>query len=174
VISFGQQPCLTESDLPSPAAFVRFQPFIKGVFSQWHCTPFTLEGQDFVCVEQFMMAAKAVLFDDMTTAQAIMASDDPSIHKRLGAQVSGFDQAEWDTWRLDIVYRGNRAKFSQNDGACRQLRNSADAMLVEANPRDWNWGNGLHLDDPGNNDPSQWRGTNFLGRILTLIRDELA
>ncbi len=46
-------------------------------------------------------------------------------------------------------------------------------MLVEANPRDWNWGNGLSLDDARNHNPNAWRGANLLGRILTHLRGEL-
>lgn len=71
------------------------------------------------------------------------------------------------------MHRGNLEKFRQNDGAARQLRNTAPAMLVEANPRDWNWGNGLHIDDPANQDPSLWKGDNLLGRIPTLIRNQI-
>ena len=46
-------------------------------------------------------------------------------------------------------------------------------MLVEANPRDWNWGNGLLVDDPDNQNPDAWKGGNLLGRILTRVRDEI-
>lgn len=120
-----------------------------------------------------MMASKASLFDDRKRADKIMQTDDPAIQKRVGSQVANFDQMTWDRWRFHIVYHANRSKFSQNPGALRRLRNTAPAMLVEANPRDWNWGNGLQIEDERNHDPAHWKGTNFLGRILTLIRDEL-
>ncbi|MEM7665315.1 MAG: NADAR family protein [Pseudomonadota bacterium] len=170
VIEFSDDPTLTIRALPDPTDFTVFHPFIKGVFSQWHHTPFTVDGRDFVCAEQYMMAAKASLFGDERAFEAIMNSDDPAVQKRLGSTVSGFSEDRWTLWRLDIVFTASRAKFGQNSGALRQLRNTAPAMLVEANPRDWNWGNGLQLDDPANHDPSRWRGTNYLGRILTLIR----
>jgi ribA/ribD-fused uncharacterized protein len=173
MIAFPENPCISEADLPVAHAFDNFHPFIKGVFSQWHPTPFEVDGADFTCVEQYMMAAKAVLFGDNDMAAKIMASDDPAMQKRLGSQVRGFDEGLWHRWRFHIVFVANLAKFEQNSGALRRLRNTAPAMLVEANPRDWNWGNGLQLDDPGNHDPAQWRGTNFLGRILTKIREEM-
>lgn len=75
---------------------------------------------------------------------------------------------------MDIVHQGNLAKFGQNEGARRQLLGTAPAMLVEANPRDWVWGAGLSESDAGIGRPSEWRGTNLLGRILTLVRQELA
>lgn len=174
MIHFPETPTLCETGLPTAFEFDRFHPFIKGVFSQWHPTRFEADGQHFNCAEQYMMVAKAVLFGDSDNAEAIMASDDPATQKRLGAKVGGFDEETWHLWRHHIVYNANYAKFAQNSGALRQLRNTAPAMLVEANPRDWNWGNGLHIDDARNHDPAQWRGTNFLGRILSLIRGELS
>ena len=160
--------------LPDPSEFSTFEPFIKGLFSQWHQTPFELWGRSFNCAEQSMMYAKARLFDDDAIAARILETDDPGLQKRLGGQVKHFDHDTWRRWRIHIVVEGNLAKFSQNAGAARRLLNTAGAMLVEANPRDWNWGNGLHVDDPANQDPSLWKGTNLLGRILTFVRSELA
>ncbi|CAN5567044.1 hypothetical protein BH10PSE14_BH10PSE14_05650 [soil metagenome] len=121
-----------------------------------------------------MMFAKAALFEDSVRAEQILHADDPAVQKRLGSLIVPFDQAVWDRWKLSIVYRGNMAKFSQNHGAARQLRSTGETMLVEANVRDWIWGVGLGMSDPGIADPSQWRGTNYLGRILTHIRSELS
>lgn len=166
-------PRWTEADLPDPAAFETFHPFIRGVFSQWHATTFTLEDETFATAEQWMMFAKARLFGDENVARAILQTSDPANQKRLGQTVSGFEQGRWNQWKIDIVYRGNLAKFSQNTGAARQLRATAPAMLVEANPRDWIWGVGLQLDDPAVHDPGQWKGTNILGRVLTAVRDTL-
>jgi ribA/ribD-fused uncharacterized protein len=132
-------PSLAKADLPDPSRFSEFYPFIRGVFSQWHRTPFLLEGRHFVTAEQWMMYAKALLFDDHDVAGQIACEVDPAVQKRLGQQVKGFDQGRWDQWKIDIVYRGNFAKFSQNEGAQRQLRNTGDGLLVEANPRDWVW-----------------------------------
>jgi ribA/ribD-fused uncharacterized protein len=168
------RPVITESDLPRPSDFATFHPFLKGVFSQWHLTRFELEGRAFVTAEQWMMFAKADLFGDIEAAEAILATDDPGEQKRLGQQVRGFDTEAWSHWRVDIVYRGSRAKFGQNDGARRQLLATTPAMLVEANSRDWNWGCGLAEDDPALNEPSEWRGSNLLGRILTHLRAELS
>lgn len=173
MIQFADTPKIKESDLPDPTQFTSFHPFIKGVFSQWHPTQFEISGQTYTCAEQYMMAAKASLFRNANIAEKIMASSDPELQKRLGAQVRGFDEEQWQQRRCEIVYGASLAKFTQNPGALRQLRNTAPAMLVEANPRDWNWGNGLQIDDPSNHDPTKWKGLNLLGRILTLVREEL-
>lgn len=164
---------VSEADLPRAAAFSSFHPFIKGVFSQWHAARFEIEGRTFVTAEQWMMHGKAMLFGDTAVAAAILATDDPGEQKRLGQRVRAFDQAAWDRVKIDIVYRGNLAKFGQNDGALRQLKATAPAMLVEANPRDWIWGVGLGIDDPNAHAPAEWRGENLLGRILTKVRADL-
>ncbi len=61
-----------------------FHPFIKGVFRQWHQTIFRLEGREFVTAEQWMMFAKAKLFENDLTANTICASAAPAELKRLG------------------------------------------------------------------------------------------
>ncbi|MBX7495428.1 NADAR family protein [Qipengyuania sp. 6B39] len=173
MFDFVSSPTLTEEQLPNADAFDAFYPFIKGVFSQWHVTPFNLDGRTFATAEQWMMFCKAMLFRDHERAEQILATEDPSMQKRLGSLVSPFDQATWDRWKIEVVYNGNKAKFSQNPGAARQLLQTAPAMLVEANVRDWIWGVGLSLDDPKTKQPNEWRGTNLLGRILTKVRSEL-
>lgn len=163
-----------EADLPVPDAYDIFHPFIKGVFSQWHPTPFVVNGERFATAEQWMMACKARLFGDTSKAAAIMATEDPGEQKRHGQMVVGFDQDRWDAAKISIVLAGNLAKFQQNEGALRQLQATAPAMLVEANPRDWIWGVGLAVDDPDAHRPSAWRGSNLLGRVLTRVRDTLS
>jgi ribA/ribD-fused uncharacterized protein len=169
-----RRPQISEADLPPVGAFSAFHPFIKGVFSQWHPTSFTLDGLQFATAEQWMMVEKARLFGDEEAMDAILMTPDPAEQKRLGQTVRNFDTTAWNLWKIDIVYRGNRAKFTQNKGAARQLKATGESMLVEANPRDWIWGIGLHIDDPKAHDPAEWRGTNLLGRVLTRVRDELA
>jgi ribA/ribD-fused uncharacterized protein len=168
------EPKLTYADLPDPAKFRTFVPFLKGVFSQWHATPFVLDGLSMATAEQWMMYAKASLFGDGDIARQILETPDPSLQKRLGQMVSGFDNDIWDRWKIDIVYQGNIAKFAQNAGALRQLRNTENAMLVEANPRDWVWGSGLAIGDPDVLVPNNWRGQNLLGQILTKVRADLS
>ncbi|WP_165184334.1 NADAR family protein [Caulobacter soli] len=167
------EPVISEADLPEPERFDSFHPFIKGVFSQWHPTSFQIDGLTIVTAEQWMMFCKARLFDDDASASAILATEKPDEQKRLGQRVQGFRQEDWDRWKVSFVYRGNLAKFSQNPGAGRQLKATGETMLVEANPRDWIWGVGLAMDDKSVHSPSEWKGGNLLGRVLTKVRSEI-
>jgi hypothetical protein len=86
------------------------------VFSNWHPCRFSYHGVMFSCVEQFMMYAKARLFDDDQSAQKILATRDPMAQKMIGRKVAGFDLKAWEARRESIVFVGCREKFSQNPG----------------------------------------------------------
>jgi ribA/ribD-fused uncharacterized protein len=103
-----------------------------------------------------------------------MKSESPHEHKLMGGRVSGFVQEIWDTSKIGIVTAGNRAKFGQNAGLRRRLLDTGDAILAEANPKDFIWGIGLAENDPAALDPANWEGENLLGEILMAVRGELA
>jgi hypothetical protein len=147
--------------------------FYRGPFSQFHASRFTLNGHDYVCAEQFMHEQKARLFGDIAMAERILKSDSPHEHKLMGGRISGFEQAIWDETKVDIVTAGNRAKFGQNAGLRRRLLDTGEAVLAEANPKDYIWGIGLAEDDPAALDPFNWQGENLLGQILMAVRSEL-
>ena len=148
--------------------------FMKGPFSQFHPSRFTVEGVDYVCAEQFMHAGKARMFGDTAMAERIMRSDSPHEHKLMGGRVSGFVQDIWDEHRFALVLTGNRAKFGQNAGLRRRLLDTGEAILAEANPKDHIWGIGLAEDDPAAQSPADWQGLNLLGQVLMQVRAELA
>lgn len=148
--------------------------FMKGPFSQFHASRFSVEGREYVCAEQYMHAEKARLFGDDAMAARIMRSDSPHEHKMMGARVNGFDSETWDARKAAIVTAGNLAKFEQNAGLRRRLLDTGDAILAEANPKDFIWGIGLAIEDPAAQDPANWQGQNLLGKVLMQVRQTLA
>ncbi|KWE32642.1 NADAR family protein [Burkholderia territorii] len=144
------------------------------VFSNWHPCCFTYHEVAFNSVEQFMMYAKALLFDDHATAAAILASASPREQKRLGRSVRGFDDARWVQVRESIMFVGCREKFRQNEVFLTALRATGTSILVEASPYDRIWGVGLGEHDPLIADPSAWQGLNLLGKALMRVRGLLA
>jgi len=142
-------------------------------FSQWTRSHFDVDGVTYTHAEQFMMAEKARLFGDGDMLARILAATDPSTQKKLGQAVRGFDDDVWRARRMDIVVRGNVAKFSQSEKLLRALRETGERTLVEASPFDRIWGIGLRGDDPRVEDPAQWQGENLLGVALMDVRRRL-
>lgn len=151
----------------------RFTFFWQGPFSQWHRCSFSLDGVTYNCAEQFMMHQKAVLFGDTEIAAAILNAADPKAQKALGRRVSGFDETHWNEVARRIVYVGNRAKFTQNDALKAKILATSGTTLVEASPYDAVWGIGLSATDPRAQSRNTWKGKNWLGEVLTALRDRL-
>lgn len=73
----------------------------------------------------------------------------------------------------DEVIRGNRAKFLDNPDLLEKLFGTEGTTIVEASPDDHIWGNGLAETDPDALDRQKWKGSNWLGEVLTKLRDDL-
>lgn len=147
--------------------------FWKSRLSQWHHAPFIIAGVSFTHAEQFMMYAKALLFDDHAAADRILKAPTPREQQAIGRTVQGFDEKVWALFREGIVYDANYARFAQNPEQRELLFATQGTTLVEASPHDQVWGIGLAADDPRASDRSQWRGLNLLGQALTRVREAL-
>lgn len=155
--------------------------FYGGVFSQWYHSEFEVDGVTYQTAEQYMMAGKARLFNDDVVLAKILATSSPHNQKALGRQVKGRAGGKWDAedvafWNSkarDIVYEGSYAKFTQNEGLKEALLATGDSLLVEASPTDRLWGIGLAEGDPACEDESKWRGVNWLGEVLTKVREDI-
>lgn len=147
--------------------------FWKGLLSQWCNRNMTVDGVNYNCCEQYMMAQKAKLFDDEIHYMQIIKSNNPKEQKRLGRKVNGFDKDIWDRNAKDIVFTGNYAKFKQNDDCRQELLNTGNKIIAEASPYDKIWGIGLTSDDPRAKNKSQWPGKNWLGEVLMEVRKQL-
>ena len=147
--------------------------FWDGPFSQWHPSVFKVDGTTYNCAEQFMMAEKAKLFGDTKKRKEIMKTSSPKKQKHLGREVKPFDKNRWNSVARDIVFRGNVAKFSQNEDLKKELLSTGNRVLAEASPVDEIWGIGLAEDDPEALNPKNWKGTNWLGEVLMRVRETI-
>lgn len=145
----------------------------KFVFSQWWEAPFVVEGITYFSTEHWMMAKKAVLFQDQEIWEKILAAKKPAEAKTLGREVKNFEEKLWNEQRFDIVKMGNFHKFSQHEKLGEYLLNTNDRVLVEASPVDAIWGIGLAQDHPQVENVARWRGLNLLGFALMEVRDLL-
>lgn len=150
----------------------KFTFFFGGPFSNWkRCSFIDDLGDEYNCVEQYMMAEKARIFGDDDTRLDILNSLNPREQKELGRKVVGFNAVYWSELSRNVVYKGCFYKFSQNDELLKVLLETKGTLLVEASPYDKIWGIGLGLDNPLKDDPKNWKGQNLLGEVLTEIRD---
>lgn len=147
--------------------------FWNGIYSQWYQAPMTIDGIEYNCCEQYMMEQKALTFGDVHIATLIMETSDPKEQKALGRKIKGFNKEVWDSACIGIVYKGNRAKFSQNEDLKNQLLATEDDIMVEASPYDKIWGIGMGENDPGVENPANWKGLNLLGWTIILVKKEL-
>ena len=126
-----------------------------GCFSNWYKAEFEYAGKKFSSIEQYMMYHKVLMFHEYDLADKIMDSSDPMKIKKLGrTKIDSFDANLWDSVCYAIVKRGIRA-------------------LAEASERDKKWGIGIAVDNSNRYKMKEWKGQNYLGRILMEVRDEL-
>ncbi|EOF7811399.1 NADAR family protein [Listeria monocytogenes] len=145
----------------------------KSCFSQWWICSFKVDGVEYNCAEQFMMAEKAKLFNDMEMREKILAAKHPKQAKDFGRLIRGFQEDIWLKNRFNIVMRANQAKFSQNEELKKFLMQTKNRILVEASPVDKIWGIGMAADNKNVENPLYWKGLNLLGFALMVVRDEL-
>jgi len=143
----------------------------KFCFSQWYAAPFTVDGIEYKTAEHWMMAQKALLFDDERNFEKIIACRTPAEAKKLGRAVLGYDEIKWNNLRCDIVRLGNIYKFNQHPKFATYLLHTGNKVLVEASPTDAIWGIGMAQDNQHINNIYAWRGLNLLGFALMEARD---
>lgn len=151
----------------------KYVAFWGGCFSNFFPCQFWLEGKSWTTSEKYFMWKKAVTFGDNETAEKIIKLDSPREIKKLGRQVKNFSSEVWDKVKVDIMYAGVNAKFTQ-DAECNDcIKEFQNQKFVEGSPDDTIWGVGIHYQDENVFDESKWRGQNLLGNILTRVRDEI-
>lgn len=148
--------------------------FWSGWASQWYPSQFTIDEITFNCAEQYMMYKKAQFFGDKGTADKILATKYPKAQKELGRTAGPFNP-DWDlpTGSRQVVFEGNMAKFTQNPPLAALLRATEGKLIAEASPYDVIWGIGMAITDKDAQDPTKWKGTNWLGEVLMKVRASL-
>ncbi len=180
----------------------RLLAFHGGIYSNWAHTPFSgkvayaemrdrldqlgiegqpegleitgrLRGKKYDNNEQWMMAAKAWLMNDLATLVEIHKIRDPKAIKALGRNVKPFNEALWQKACEAVVTAGAIAKFTATDRMRQEILDTGDLILVEGSPVDRIWGVGIRWSDPAIEDPKNWRGKNLLGKCLMEARSAI-
>jgi len=146
-----------------------------GQLSNFYMTEFSMSINDrrikFNCMEQYHHYMKAVVFNDPTTGNRILQSDNPGEQKSLGRSVVGFDKDEWLSKCFHISCYGITAKFKQNPDLLEYLMSTKGQRLAEASRTDLVWGIGISAAD--SKAGVKWRGQNLLGKALCHVRDTI-
>ena len=119
----------------------------------------------FTSSEQFIQHQKAILFNDMTTAEQILKYDTPRECKTLARNITNFEMSQWKDNAEDLYEPGLLAKFTQNPNIAKLLLSTEDKKLTEC-CKDRLWGNGnmLHAEDCL--DERLWTYQGILGKML--------
>lgn len=140
-------------------------------FSKWWTSPFIVDKVKYNTAEHWMMAQKALLFDDRENYDKIIIAKSPAEAKALGRQVRNFDDMTWNNKRFEIVIKGSLEKFTQHNDIREFLLNTKERVLVEASPVDRIWGIGSTADSDKAENPKHRNGLNLHSFALMQIRD---
>lgn len=148
--------------------------FFGSVFSNFYMPcRVCIDGVEFSSSEQAFMWFKAKYFQDEETADEILKTNIPAKAKKLGRKVKNFNTDEWMKVCKVYMKKACMAKFTQNEDLKKEIIKYKNQKFVEASPYDKIWGVGLGEEDDRILDENNWLGTNFLGQVLSEIRDEL-
>lgn len=157
--------------------------FWGGPFSNWDASPFNttivdLFGQEHNirvnCSEQAMMLWKAALHGDVESWAKILKATHPAEQKKLGRQISNFNDEHWASTREPLAEQYLYDKFTQCEYHKSVLLNSENRILVEASPFDAIWGIKMGMNHyPDILNPTLWQGQNLLGVCLMRVRNRI-
>lgn len=131
-------------------------------FSNFYERDFTIDGITYKTNEHYFQSKK---FSDADKeyAQRIIDSETPKKAKSLGRGNSTKLRSDWITARVEIMYEGLKAKFTQNEDLKQLLLSTSKKELIENNKADAFWGSGRN-----------GKGNNMLGQLLMKLRKELS
>ena len=147
----------------------------KCTLSNWNREyPFKTDGKEYLCVEQFVMAEKCLMFGDTEAADEIMNETDPKRMRQIGEDIRSYDHRVWLSKMNEVVHAGVYAKFSYEGarGAREHLLGTGKLTIGEAT-RNRKWGTGIHVSEPQALNRVSWMGENIMGEILMNVRDML-
>lgn len=157
---------------PKECQFLFFskEPFTEDEFK----VSFEIDHEEFFCMEQYMLAEKAVLFEDFETRNKITSiKDDYNALLDLDKSIKNYNETIWLKNKYRIILQGYYYKFAQDSTLRKALLKTGDKVIVYANPNDIKWGTGKTLQEHKEDDANLWKGQNLLGYAFMEVRDEI-
>jgi ribA/ribD-fused uncharacterized protein len=141
-------------------------------FSNMAEYPIQISDVKYPTVEHYFQVQKAKEFGDKEIEDKMMETPSSKAVKALGKKVKNFQKEIWDEKRQEIMMRAVRAKFTQHPELQKQLLETGDREIGDADARDSFWGIGTSENTEKSKDPSKWKGQNKLGKLLMALRDD--
>ena len=136
--------------------------------SNFHRTPFNINGNKYHSSEQFIQQQKCIIFNDKNTESRIMVAETPLECKLIAKDIKNYDHERWKQVAKETCTLGILAKFEQNPALAGLLRSTGSKRLVEC-CKDKDWGTCIPLFVENSLDSSKWHGQGLLGEILETV-----
>ena len=140
-------------------------------FSNFHISPFSVDGIAFRTAEHYIQYHKSLYFGDSITANQILKSQTPIEAKRLSYNIANFNIQHWLKDGYALCEKGVKEKFTQNIALMEILKNTGSLTIAEAS-KDRTWGTGIPLRDTEALCIPKWKNKGWLSDMLMSIRDE--
>lgn len=147
----------------SASAITEFQGEWRWLSNFWMC-PVPIGGIVYPSSEHAYQASKVL---DMNARAKIADMATPGEAKRAGQVLTL--RTDWERSKKRVMLLVVLAKFSNNHDLARQLAATGAAMLIEGNHWHDNFWGSCACRRCGQGDCNN--GLNYLGRILTMVRD---
>ena len=139
--------------------YERGQPYFE--FTNFAEYPIQLDGKTWPTSEHYFQAQKFVGTPFEEQVRNLPRARDAFELSRL-PEVSQWLRSDWETVKLDVMYKALLAKFSQHKNLRDMLFNTGNRQLIEHTSMDCFWGDG-----------GDGLGKNNLGKLLMNVRAEL-
>ena len=146
----------------------------RTVFSNHHGCQIEYQGTMFSSSEQLHMTLRARYCGDEVAESTILGENNPREIKKMTNRrdfIKGFSSSDWANVKLEIMAKCQILKYGQDAHLASALLATQETLL-ETSPGDHYWGSAADIGqilETGN-----WRGQNFLGRLLTQLRRIIA
>ena len=141
--------------------------------SNHYPSPFKINGENFLCMEQHLMVTKARLFGDQQVVAEVMKETSPVKQKQAGKKIKDFDKHLWEGAAEEKLMPGLLGKFEQNHDCKALLLSTGNNTIIEANVHDTFFGAGVSLRSPNLWTTSSHPGKNIVGKMLHRVRQKL-
>ena len=145
----------------------------KSMLSNFYPCEFGLDTKEYNCAEQAIQRHRALLANDMQSAQTILDMIVPKDMKSRGDSLK-LNVRKWHQNAPAILDKVLYEKFTQSEELQNYLINTKEVQLYEASPCE-TFGIGMHIDDKNIRDKTKWHTDfrNLTGEALMRLRTTL-